>query len=156
MPNIATVLKDEILRLARKEVRIELEGLKKASARYRSEIAALKRSLSDLEKRQARLESGKVPRRPRGENKEGENTLPRYSAKGLVKLRARLGLSGPDLGRLLGVSTQTIYNWESEKARPRAEKIRGLAELRPLGKRQIKAKLAAMDNLPIEPEESRD
>lgn len=150
MPNIATVLKDEILRLARKEVRTELEGLKKASARYRSEIAALKRSLSDLEKRQARLESGKAPRLTRGGNKEGESALPRYSAKGLVKLRARLGLSGPDLGRLMGVSTQTIYNWESEKARPRADKIKALAELRTFGKRAIKARLADTSKQPIE------
>ncbi len=150
MPNIATILKDEILRLARKEVRTELEGLKKASARYRSEIAALKRSLSDLEKRQIRLESGKVPRHSLGGTKEGENTLLRYSAKGLVKLRARLGLSGPDLGRLMGVSTQTIYNWESEKARPRADKIKALAELRTLGKRAIKARLADTSKQSIE------
>ena len=150
MPNIATVLKDEILRLARKEVRNELEGLKKASARYRSEIAALKRSLSDLEKRQARLESGKTQRRARGGSEEGESTRLRYSAKGLTKLRARLGLSGPDLGKLLGVSTQTIYNWEAEKARPRVAKIKALAELRTLGKRQIKAMLADTSNQPIE------
>ena len=48
MPNIASVLKDEILRLARKEVRRELEGLKKASAQYRSDIAALKRQVIAL------------------------------------------------------------------------------------------------------------
>ena len=153
MPNIATVLKDEILRLARKEVRNELEGLKKASARYRSEIAALKRNLADLEKRQARLESGKAPRRPRTRSEEGDSTHLRYSAKGLTKLRARLGLSGPDLGRLLEVSTQTIYNWESEKARPRADKIKALAELRTLGKRQIKALLADTNNQPRKSEE---
>ena len=43
MPNIASILKDEILRLARKEVRIEIEGLKNASAKYRSDISDLKR-----------------------------------------------------------------------------------------------------------------
>ena len=47
MPNIASVLKDEILRLARKEVRSELEGLKKASGQYRSDIASLKRQVAD-------------------------------------------------------------------------------------------------------------
>ena len=60
MPNIASVLKDEILRLARKEVRRELEGLKKASAQYRSDIAALKRQVIALEKQQARI-AKKVP-----------------------------------------------------------------------------------------------
>jgi DNA-binding XRE family transcriptional regulator len=139
--------------LARKEVRNELEGLKKASTRYRSEIAALKRSLSDLEKRQGTLESGKVPRHSRVASEQSEGTSHRYSAKGLIKQRARLGLSGADLGRLLGVSTQTIYNWESEKARPRADKIKALAELRTLGKRHIKAMLAGTNNEPNEPRE---
>lgn len=148
MPNIATVLKDEILRLARKEVRSELETLKKASARYRSEIAALKRSFSELEKRQSRLESGKAPRQTRGGDDDREGARYRYSASGLPKLRNRLGLSGAELGRLLGVSTQTIYNWESEKARPRAEKIKAIAELKSLGKRQIKVMLADISTQP--------
>ena len=146
MPNIATILRDEILRLARKEVRSELESLKKASARYRSEIAALKRSLSDLEKRQSRLESGKPQRTPKAENASHQGTTLRYSAKGLTKMRTRLGLSGVDLGRLLGVSTQTIYNWESEKSRPRADKLMRLFELRSTGKRSIRALLLATSN----------
>jgi len=39
MPNLATLLKSEVLRLARKEVRNEVESLKKASSQYRGEIA---------------------------------------------------------------------------------------------------------------------
>ena len=38
MPDIMSVLKTEILRLARKEVRNETESLKKASAQYLSLI----------------------------------------------------------------------------------------------------------------------
>ena len=56
MPNIASVLKDEVVRLAKKEVRKEVEGLKKASAQYRSDIAALKRQVAALEKQNASLE----------------------------------------------------------------------------------------------------
>ena len=41
MPNIATVLKDEIARVARKQVRSEIASLKKATATYRLEIASL-------------------------------------------------------------------------------------------------------------------
>lgn len=41
MPNIAAVLKNEISRVARKEVRFETLKLKKAAATYRSETAAL-------------------------------------------------------------------------------------------------------------------
>jgi hypothetical protein len=41
MPNAASILKAEISRIARKEVRTEIETLKKASAQHRSSIAAL-------------------------------------------------------------------------------------------------------------------
>ena len=35
MPNIATALKDEIARVARKQVKVETEALKSASTKYR-------------------------------------------------------------------------------------------------------------------------
>jgi hypothetical protein len=46
MANIATALKSEISRVARKEVRAETLQLKKQSAHYRSQIAALKRQVA--------------------------------------------------------------------------------------------------------------
>ena len=141
MPNIATVLKDEILRLARKEVRRELEGLKKASAQYRSDIAALKRQVAALAKQQARIVKnvpGKV-----APAEEGEGTTKfRFSAKRFATQRAKLGLSAGDMGTLIGVSAQTIYNWEAEKSRPRQQQLAAIAAVRKLGKREIKAQLA--------------
>jgi hypothetical protein len=50
MPNIASVLKDEISRISRKEIRRETSSLKKSSTSYRSEIAALKRRVQELER----------------------------------------------------------------------------------------------------------
>ena len=50
MPNIAAVLKEEIARVARKELRGDTARFKKASAQYRSDIAALKRRITELEK----------------------------------------------------------------------------------------------------------
>ena len=50
MTNFAAQLKAEISRIAKKEVRTETKQLKKASVGYRSEIAALKRRLIELEK----------------------------------------------------------------------------------------------------------
>ncbi len=55
MPNIATVLKEEIARVARKETRADTQQLKKASAHYRSDIATLKRRIAALEKLVGRL-----------------------------------------------------------------------------------------------------
>jgi len=65
----------------------------------------------------------------------------RFAAKGLRTQRARLGLSAADFGKLIGVSAQSIYNWESEKARPRAGQITRVAQLRMMGKREARAEL---------------
>lgn len=50
-------------------------------------------------------------------------------------------LSANDLGKLLGVSTQSIYNWEAEKARPRNDQLAKLAAIRGLGKREVASRL---------------
>ncbi len=142
MPNFASVLKDEIVRLAKKEVRREVEGLKKASAQYRSEIAGLKRRVAELEKQQSRIEkqgTRKVATEVAG---EGATRL-RFSAKRLAAQRQKLGLTAADMGSLVGVSAQTIYNWEAEKSRPRQQQLVAIATLRGMGKRQAKAQLAS-------------
>ena len=61
MPNIAAVLKAEIARVARKEVRGAVESLRKATSAHRSEVAALKRRLLELE-RQVKKQTRTVPR----------------------------------------------------------------------------------------------
>ena len=141
MPDFMSVLKTEILRLARKEVRNEVESLKKASAQYRSDIAALERQVAALEKQAVRTEK----RASKGLEPavEGEaSTKFRFSAKRMAAQRKKLGLSAGDMGTLVGVSAQTIYNWEAEKSRPRQQQLAAIAAVRKLGKRQIKAKLA--------------
>lgn len=140
MSNLASVLKNEITRLARKELRTETERLKQASAQYRSEIAALKRRLAVLEKKNARLEKNGVSEPASVETA----TSARFSAKGLRTLRQRLGVSAAGLGGLLGVSAQTIYNWEAETTRPREQQRAAIAALRGIGKREAAARLAAL------------
>ncbi len=140
MPNFASVLKDEILRLARKEVRQAVEGLKKTSGQYRSDIAALKRQVATLEKQQARIKK-KDPKKVAVEADGETSTKFRFSAGRFAKQRQKLGLSAADLGTLLGVSAQTVYHWESGKTRPRQSQLAAIAAVRRLGKREIKAQL---------------
>ena len=49
MTTFASSLKKEIARVARKELKDELGALRKASASYRTEIAALKRQVRELQ-----------------------------------------------------------------------------------------------------------
>lgn len=152
MPNIASILKEEILRLARKEVRTEVAGLKKASAQYRSDIAELKRRLTASEKQLAQSEKKAAKKQAAPEGDESATKV-RFSAKGFASQRKRLGLSAGELGALLGVSAQTVYNWEAEKSRPRQQHMAAIAEMRSLGKRGVKARLASL--LPEQVEEGQ-
>ena len=63
MPNVASLLKQEMARVARKEVRRETAAIKKASAGYRSEIASLKRRVAETE-RASSVPVREAPRRP--------------------------------------------------------------------------------------------
>ena len=143
MPNFASAMKDEVVRLARKELRSETEGLKKASSQYRSDIAALKRRVEALEKQVSRFEK-KSKRSQNPLEVEAGTTPVRFSAKGLGSQRQRLGLSAAEMGLLLDVSAQTIYNWEAGKSRPRQQQLAAIAALRGLGKRQVKVRLAEL------------
>jgi len=141
MPNIASVLKQEIARVARKELRRETAALKKASIAYRSEIAALKRRVAEFE-RQLRAATRSAP--SAAANAANDESIPegsRFSAKGLAGHRKRLGLSAGDLALLLGVSGQTIYNWETGKARPHRKFLPTLVALRTVGKKETLAHL---------------
>src|SRR5882757_5326235 len=111
MPNIASILKSEIGRLARKEIRGEIEALKKSVAAHRSEIAALKRRTQQLEQ-ELRRAAKSVPKPAAPLANEALKTR-RFSAKRLAAQRQRLELSADALGLLIGTTGQSVYNWES-------------------------------------------
>lgn len=144
MPNIASVLREEIARLARKELRSGTEALKKSNAQYRRDIAELKRQVSELTRQVGFLERQEAKRVqvPAAESlAEGK----RFSAKGLQKHRARLGVSADDYGRLVGVTGQTIYNWENGRSRPRETQLASLVEVRGMGKREAQQRLKLLE-----------
>jgi DNA-binding transcriptional regulator YiaG len=136
MSNLASVLKEEIARVARKEIRRETSTLRKSSTTYRSEIAALKRRVVELE-RQLRRVGRSAHAAPRGSaNDESVAPGTRFSAKSMASQRRRLGLSAAECGLLIGTSAQSVYNWEEGKARPRAQHLPAIFALRSLGRRQ--------------------
>lgn len=140
MPNIAVVLKAEIARLTRKELRGESGGLKKASSQHRRDIAALKRQVTKLERQVALLEKQVLKKAP--QSSQGDATTGvRFTAKGLQSQLKRLGLTATDFAKLVGVTPQSIYNWSRGNSRPRKEQIAAIAALRGIGKKEAKARL---------------
>lgn len=135
MPNIGALLKQEIARLARREVRAQVQATKKASTQSRRHIAALRRQVGLLERRVALLQR-RAPDEAATVSARTPAQKMRFVAKGLKSQRARLGLSAADFGRLVGVSAQSVYNWEQGHAVPRAEQLAMIASRRGIGKRE--------------------
>jgi DNA-binding transcriptional regulator YiaG len=138
--NFAASLKTEVIRIARKELRVENQNLKKASAQYRGDIAALKRRVAELEKAVRTLARRLQYNEPAAAEDDG--VKPRFSAQGLAAQRKRLGLSATDFGRLAGVSGQSIYHWEQGKAKPRAAQLLAIHAIRKIGKREAMERLS--------------
>jgi DNA-binding transcriptional regulator YiaG len=143
MPNIANALKAEISRVARKEVRLEVEPLRKALTAHRVELAALKRRALVLEQelKKARKGSSKVL------TEHADEATPRtrrFSAKTLQSQRRRLGLSAEEVGLLVGASGQSVYNWESGNATPRQKHMAALSALKELGKKTAASHLETL------------
>ncbi len=144
MPNLAAVMKDEIRRLARKEIRAETAAAKRSLAQHRKDITALKRQVSELVRsvtylrRQAHKRVATTPT-------SGITVTPRFSPGWVEAHRHRLQLSAADYGDLVGVSALTIYNWEKGKTKPGRPQLVAWAEVRTLGKRDALKRLEMTD-----------
>lgn len=144
MPDIASTLKVEIARIARKELRSETEDIKKASARYRAELSGLRRRIDSLERELKRAIKKREVRLVPSAADPGSAVPRRFSAVRLAATRKKLDVSAADFGALIGVSGQSIHNWETGKARPRAEQLEAIASVRGIGKREVAARLEAL------------
>lgn len=151
---LAIALKDEIRRLARKEIKAQTGRTAKSVAQYRREIAGLKRQQREHEKRIAFLEAQAretVVSAPAAEL----NGHVRFSARSAKSQRRRTGLSAADYAKLVGVSPLTIYNWEHGTSRPRKEQFAALVAIRGLGKREAQAKLRLLKAAEEKPRTTR-
>ena len=144
MPDLKNLLNDEIRRLARKEIRIAMEPVA-------AQLAAQKKTISDLKKQIADLE--KMLRKSAPEQiaafEEEQNNEPklRLNAAGIARIRTKLKLTQAEFAKLLGVATHTVSIWELDKSAPRAAMKLKICELRKVGKREINARLAEADEV---------
>jgi DNA-binding transcriptional regulator YiaG len=139
MPNLAALLKSEITRLARKEIRLEIEPLKKSAAHARSEIAALKKQLRNL---QLELNKARRTAKPKPvEELDASAQGFRFRSAGMKAHRTKLGISAKDYGLLLGVSGLSVYKWEDGKVKPRPKMLPRIAAMLRMGKREALRKL---------------
>ena len=140
MSNANATLKSEIVKLARKELSSEVRAMKKVSAHNKRDIEALKRVVTEL-RQHVRRGSGTAGERTAGYAASESTARLRFTANGLSSERKRLGLSADDYAKLVGVSAQSIYNWEGGVTRPRKNHVRTIATIRGIGKKEAQDRL---------------
>ncbi len=140
MPDIATVLREEIARLARKEVKKQVGPLKKSNTELRRTVSTLKTEVAELKRAMRFLQKQEKRRLEKPVEASPEKTV-RFSPRWVKADRQRLGLAAKDYARLIGVSSLTIYNWEHGKSKPNADRLAAWAEVRGIGKREALRRL---------------
>lgn len=148
MTTFAASLKNEIARVARKELRDEISALRKGSTTYRSEIAELKRKIKALESQVKTLDRTKPKAEPAV---KGTSELPRdkpgrkvtFGAAEFLALRQQLGFTQAQMSKLVGASSLSIYKWESGQVTPRAAQLEKILAVRKIGKRKAQALVQA-------------
>ena len=144
MPNIAALLKDEMRRIASREVRATIAGLKKDNVRLKRTVADHKRRLAELERTAKRLESETAPIRTEAARPAQEELQKaRITARFIKNLRKRLGLSQAQLAKLLEVSPQSVFSWEHKEGRLtlRDGTKAAIVQARKLGAREARKRL---------------
>ncbi len=108
-------LQSEITRLARKEIKKELDPVKRINAAQRGLIANLRRDVAELQKEVAMLKQEQGQPAPVVDEEAVQNFW--ISSKGVVSLRKRLQLTQAELAVLADVSTQSVVKWEKHEGK---------------------------------------
>ncbi len=150
MPNIAVVLKDEISRLARKEIRKEFKQSAERERKLKKTVSELRQRIEQLERAQGKLDrtaqKGVVAGAIKASEQADEEVRFWVTAKGIRALRAKLKLSQAELGKLIGVTGQTIYQWEHStgKLNVRAAQRGPITDVRKMGVKDARKALSEM------------
>ena len=132
--------------MARKELKPELQGLRKALTHHRSEIAALKREVKALtslvKTAQRQVKAVDVAKAPAKVPAVKKPRQAGFEAQALLDKRTALGLTQKDMATLLGASSLSVYKWESGQVQPRAAQLERIAVVLAMGKRKALAAVA--------------
>ena len=142
MPDLGKALREEMSRVAGRELRAALSPLNEQIRSLEREMSALRSQVGGMQGTAAKP-SGKSPGNAKAAAKT-ERAAVRITPASIKKHRKRLRLSQAQMGKLLGVSAITILNWEQGKSKPRAANREAIAELRGMGLKDAELTLAGL------------
>ena len=142
MPNIAKVLKDEIKRLARREINITITPLKVSNAALKKLVHEHKQQIVALKKENKRLAMllGKIPGPVHDSAPKLKDDGFTITGRQVRSLRSRLGISQAQLAKLIGVCDNIVSIWENKPGRLQLRKPgirKALSDLKGMKRREV-------------------
>ena len=138
MAKLEAIIKSEIIRLARREMRKVSVPLGRDVRILKGAASQLRKSVSPLERFAVQKQKELARREIRLEAPPEEIKQSRFSPRLLQSLRKKLGISQKELAILAGVSVGAAHLWETGKFRPKDKKMGALVALRKLNRRQVR------------------
>ena len=136
MAKIEGIIKSEITRLAKREVRSFFLPLKREVRQIGVRLSGLSKGVASLNRMSKELHLGEA--RPKLEATTEEVKASRLTPERISRLRRKLGISQREMGMLTGASLGAVQSWEKGKFRPKGEKKAALVALRKMKKGEVK------------------
>jgi DNA-binding transcriptional regulator YiaG len=141
MAKLESIIKSEIQRLAKHEVRSVYRPLRKEVWGLKLKLSNFIKNFAVLDRLAKETSKGKSPE-PKLEASPEEVKASRLTPERISNLRKKLGISQRELGVLVGATIGAVLSWEKGKFKPRGEKKAALVALRKVGKRDVRKMLA--------------
>jgi DNA-binding transcriptional regulator YiaG len=138
MGKLEGMIKSEIVRLAKREIRKIARPLSRDVRSMRSTVSQLRKTVLALQRLTARQESESRKEKVLLEAAPEEVKKSRFSPRLIHTLRKRLGITQKEMATLTGVTVGAIYQWEQGMFEPRGQKKGMLVALRKLGRREVR------------------
>lgn len=137
-------LRSEIKRIALREIRGHDKTTRKLVASHRHHIANLRRQVESLEKDVARLQKAtqRVEAATAVAAPSSSERKVRFNGTTWRAYRERAGVSARSIAALLGVSMQTVYNFEQGKTSPKPAQAALFSDLKKMGVRELRNRVA--------------
>lgn len=139
MNTFSNAFRAEVVRMARKELKPELQSMRKAITGHRSEIAALKREVKSLT---SQLKAAQRQTKVQGVAASSDQTKVSqraacedfvFAPEMLIQMRHALDATQLQMAALLAVSALSYGRWEKGQAHPRTKQLAKIEELVRMG-----------------------
>ena len=141
MGKLEGTIKDEIIRLAKREMRMKFVPLRRDVRSLKLTASQLRKSVLSLQRVVSQQERQMGPK-PVPDVTPEDMKKARFSPRLIKTLRRHLGVSQREMAKLAGVTVGAVFQWEKGKFVPKDDKKKVLVGLRKLGRQNARKLLA--------------